>query len=81
MMRLAMDGEGRALVEALGGRRKDGGSMPRFSRFMLKRAKGVEAVVLYRDKATDASQLSRMGFDLMSSRELRRAHVAEIGRE
>jgi len=81
MMRLALEGKGRggakSLVAALGGKPDDGGSMPRFARFMLRRASPVEAVVLYKNEERTPTQLGRMKFNLMSSRELRRAFAEE----
>ena len=79
IMRLAMAGKqhggSKNLAELLGGRKKDGGSMPRFSRFMLKKALPVEAVVVYNnDGVKSQGELSRMGFAIMSSRQLRRAN-------
>lgn len=76
MMRLALgDKKGDSLVKVLGGRHKDGASMPRFASFMLKKAKNVEAVVVYNDTPSSRSQLTRLGLQLMSSKELRRAHA------
>ena len=79
MMRLAMAGKqhggSKDLAQWLGGRKKDGSSMPRFSRFMLKKAAPVEAVVVYNSgNVKSRSELSRMAFDIMSSRQLRRAN-------
>ena len=61
------------LVKLLGGDARDGGSMPRFARFMLKKARGVEAVVVYDNAKKSRSQLDRLRFQLMSSSGLRRA--------
>ena len=81
MMRLALEGKGgqdaKSLVQALGGGSRDGASMPSFARFMLRRASPVEAVVLYKNETRTPSQLGRMKFNLMSSRELRRAFADE----
>jgi hypothetical protein len=62
------------LVQMLGGSAKDGSSMPRFTQFMLKRAQPVEAVVVYNKKPLSEAQLSTMNFDVMSSRQLRKAY-------
>lgn len=85
IMRLAMAGKqhggSKNLAQWLGGRNKDGSSMPRFSRFMLKKAAPVEAVVVYNnDGIKSRGELSRMAFDIMSSRQLRRAN-REMNRE
>ncbi len=81
MMRLALEGQGASgaknLVQALGGRPRDGESMPAFARFMLRRASPVEAVVLYKNEARTPRELGQMTFNLMSSRELRRAFAEE----
>ena len=79
MMRLALAGKqhggSKNLAEVLGGRKKDGGSMPRFSRFMLKKALPVSAVVVYNNEGVKSrGELSRMAFEIMSSRQLRRAN-------
>ncbi|MCK5800666.1 MAG: hypothetical protein KAI47_25940 [Deltaproteobacteria bacterium] len=42
------DHAGDNLVALLGGKPKDGASMPRFSRFMLKKAKGIQTVAVYK---------------------------------
>ena len=74
-------GGSKNLAQWLGGRNKDGSSMPRFSRFMLKKAAPVEAVVVYNnDGIKSRGELSRMAFDIMSSRQLRRAN-REMNRE
>lgn len=72
--------QGDNLVKLLGGRPRDGASMPRFARFMLKKAQGVEAVAVYKADPLPASQLGRLSFELMSSRQLSRAHVEEATR-
>jgi hypothetical protein len=76
MMRLALDGKsgekGHNLVEVLGGKPRDGESMPRFSRFLLRQAKPVEAVMIYNDQARTSRQLRRGRVDVVSHRELRR---------
>jgi len=80
IMRLTMgEKRGESLVKMLGGRRKHGTSMPRFAQFMLKKAKGVEAVVVYSDKERSKTQLGRLGLELMTSNQLRKAHADEIG--
>ncbi len=80
MMRLTMgDKHGESLVKMLGGRRKHGASMPRFADFMLKKARGVEAVVVYSDKERSSTQLGRLGLQLMTSKQLRQAHADEVG--
>ncbi|MFH1130618.1 MAG: hypothetical protein V1754_04745 [Pseudomonadota bacterium] len=66
MMRLGFGKEGKNLVELLGGNEGDGGSMPDFAKFMLKRAEGVESVVVYQNEERKPSQLNKMGFDLVS---------------
>ena len=68
LMRQPLDSRGANLVQLLGGKRA--GGMPSFSRFLLKRARGVEAVVVYDRDARSANQLSRMGFKLMSDRQI-----------
>jgi hypothetical protein len=72
MMRLALDGKGHNLVNALGGKPRDGESMPRFSRFLLRQARPVDAVVIYNDQARTSRQLRRGRVDVVSHRELRR---------
>jgi hypothetical protein len=80
IMRLALEGKGggaKSLVQALGGRPRDGGSMPAFARFMLRRARPVEAVVLYQNDERTPGELGTLRFNLLSSRELRRAFAEE----
>jgi len=83
LMRAALGAErrgeraGRNLVALLGGRPRDGGSMPRFARFLLARAKRVEAVVVYRDGSAAKAPLARTRLQLISSRALRRAFEAQ----
>ena len=77
IMRLGIGDKGENLAQLLGGKRNDARSMPRFSRFMLKRAKNVEAVVVYSTENRKSSELDRMNFELMSSKQLRGAHQAE----
>jgi len=85
MMRLAMAGKqhggSKSLAEVLGGGKKiREAGMPRFSRFMLKKAAPVEAVVVYNnDGVKSQTELSRMSFALMSSRQIRRANREMIG--
>lgn len=80
LMRLTLGKKpGENLVKVLGGKRKDGTSLPRFANFMLKKARGVEAVVVYSDQPRSASQLRHLGLDLMTRKQLRRAHADEIG--
>ena len=68
--------QGDNLVKLLGGRPKDGRSMPRFARFMLKKAHGVEAVAVYKADPLSGTQLGKLRFGLMSSSQLRQAHRA-----
>jgi len=77
MMRLAFDPQQGDLVSALGGKHRDGSSMPSFSRFMLKAARPVDAVVLYSAEGKSARELSRAELDLMSLRDIGRAFRAE----
>lgn len=67
---------GDTLVKLLGGKEKHGRSMPRFARFMLKQARGVEAVAIYKADPVSSTQLGKLNLELMSSRQLRRAHAA-----
>jgi hypothetical protein len=86
LMRAALgDKGGDNLVKLLGGRAKHGRSMPRFARFMLKQAAGrgaanqkgygVEAVAIYKADSLSSTQLGKLNLQLMSSRQLRRAHT------
>jgi hypothetical protein len=77
MLREALGGGGENLVQLLGGRAKHGTGMPGFSRFLLKRARPVEAVVVYQNQPRTSSQLGRMKLELMSLRELVRAFRQE----
>jgi hypothetical protein len=45
---------------------------------MLKKAKNVEAVVVYNDAPNSRSQLARLGLQLMTRKELRRANAEMI---
>jgi hypothetical protein len=74
-MRLGLDDAGHDLIHLLGGSwspRPPG--MVRFSRFMVKRARPVEAVLVYSDGQRTPSQLGRMKLQLISSRGIERAH-------
>lgn len=59
MKRFALSADGRDLVKHLGGRGRDWESMPRFARFLDKRAKGVESRVLYHDGDASERQLTK----------------------
>jgi hypothetical protein len=71
-------GEGN-FVKMLGGKAKDATSMPRFSNFMVKRARNVEALIVYNKDGMNKSKLDRKTFDIMSIKELRRV-FAKTGR-
>ena len=77
MMRAALDGKRGNLVSLLGGQPRDGGSMPRFSRFLLRSARPLDAVVVYNDKTRTSRELRRGRVDIVSHRELRRQFAAE----
>lgn len=63
MMRAQLgDGAGESLVRILGGKDKDGRSMPRFARFVLKRAKGVEAIAVHDGTQRNAENLAAERF-------------------
>ena len=79
MMRLQLDAAKGNLVKVLGGKERDGWSMPAFSRFLLRRASPVEAVIAYQNEAEPAKDLGTMDFKLMSSWGLRRAFNAAPG--
>jgi hypothetical protein len=51
--------------------------MPRFASFLLKRARPLDAVVVYQDEPRTAKQLDRMRFDILSLRDLVREHAAQ----
>lgn len=80
MCRPRLDPQRGDLVGLLGGKPKDGESMPRFARFLLKRARPLDAVVVYQDGARTATQLDHMRFDIMSLRDLIRDHARENAR-
>lgn len=80
IMRLAMDSKGSTLAQTLGSRKKTAGGMPSFSRFMLRKARPVSSLVLYNDAPKTSNELSRMSFNLMSSRQIRRAFRDETFR-
>ncbi|MBL4632301.1 MAG: hypothetical protein JKY56_00425 [Kofleriaceae bacterium] len=71
-------GEGN-FVKMLGGSPKDGKSMPNFSEFMVKRARNVEAVVVYNKAGLTSASLDKKKFDIMTIEDLRRV-FAETGR-
>ena len=77
LMRLDLDGKGHNLMQVLGSNSAHAPGMPNFSRFLLKRAKGVEAVLVYKETPRSASQLGRMKFQLMSNRGIVKAYLAE----
>jgi hypothetical protein len=77
LMRLDLDGRGHNLMQVLGSKSAHAPGMPNFSRFVLKRATNVEAVLVYKDTPRTASQLSRMKFQLMSNRGIVKAHLTE----
>ncbi len=68
-------GEGN-FVKMLGGSKKDATSMPRFSEFMVKRAKNVDAVIVYNAEAQSSKSLNAKKFDIMSLKNLRKAFAA-----
>jgi len=74
MCRAKIDPQRGNLVGLLGGKPRDAESMPRFARFLLKRARPLDAVVVYQDQPRTAAQLDRMRFDIMSLRDLVREH-------
>jgi hypothetical protein len=74
IMRLALDGKGQNLVQLLGGKPDQRMGMPSFSRFLLKRAEPLEAIVLYNNTTHSSSQLSRKRPLLMSNRQIVRAY-------
>jgi hypothetical protein len=76
MCRAKIDPQRGNLVGLLGGKPRDAESMPRFARFLLKRARPLDAVVVYQDEARTAKQLDRMRFDIMSLRDLIREHAS-----
>jgi hypothetical protein len=71
-------GEGN-FVKMLGGKAKDATSMPKFSNFMVKRARNVEAVIVYNKEGMSKKKLDQKTFDIMSIKELR-AVFAKTGR-
>jgi hypothetical protein len=71
-------GEGN-FVKMLGGTAKDAKNMPNFSRFMVKGARNVEAIVVYNKDKLSSANLDKHKFDLMSLPALRKA-FAETGR-
>ncbi len=71
-------GEGN-FVKMLGGKAKDATSMPNFSNFMVKRARNVEAVIVYNKDAMSKKKLDKKTFDIMTIKELRRV-FADTGR-
>jgi hypothetical protein len=75
MKQLRFDDAGHTLVDLLGGSPKKWDSMPQFAQFLLKRARGVESVVVYRDGATSPETLGEAP-DVVSLRQLRRARPA-----
>jgi len=77
VLREALGRGGENLVQLLGGKAKHGHGMPSFSRFLLKRANPVEAVVVYQNQPRTSSQLGRMKLELMSLRELVQAYRQE----
>jgi len=77
LMRLDLDGEGHNLMQVLGSKSSHAPGMPNFSRFMLKKASGVEAVLVYRDPPKTASRLGWMRFQLMSNRGIVKAYLAD----
>lgn len=77
LLRAGLDEAGHNLAQVLGSRGKRASGMPNFSRFMLKRARQVEAVLVYQDEPRTPSQLDRMRFQLMSNRGIVRAYRAE----
>jgi len=80
LMRAPLGEHGESLVQLLGGTRRDGGSMARFARFLLRRAnRSVATVALYTDQPTSPSQLRRWAFQLISGAQVRRAHEERFG--
>lgn len=79
MMRESLgENQGESLVRILGGKDKDGRSMPRFARFLLKRAKGVTNIAVHEGAERTTQSLSSERFDnvittLNQLRDLRRA--------
>ncbi len=71
-------GEGN-FVKMLGGTPKDAKNMPNFSRFVVKGARNVEAVVVYNKDNLSSAKLDKQEFDIMSLQGLRKA-FAETGR-
>jgi hypothetical protein len=80
LMRQPLDGKGRDLLQLLGARPGRGMGMPSFSRFLLRRAEPLEAVAIYNRDVRSPTQLSRMRLQLMSSREIVKAHREQRGR-
>jgi hypothetical protein len=77
LMRLDLDGRGHNLMQVLGSKSDHAPGMPNFSRFVLKKASGVEAVLVYGQRSRTTSQLERMKFRLMSNRGIVKAYLAE----
>jgi hypothetical protein len=83
MTRCALDRRQRSgvnIVDLLGGKPGDGESMPRFARFLLQRARPLDAVVVYQDTPRTDRELDTLRPAIMSLRDLRRAHTEENGR-
>lgn len=70
LLRQPLDRRGNNLLGLLGGDSARRPGMPGFSRFLLKRARPLEAVVLYSDARRSPSALSRARFKLMSNRQI-----------
>ena len=58
-------GEGN-FVKMLGGNKKDATSMPRFSEFMVKRARNVDEVIVYNAEKQSPKSLAAKKFDIMT---------------